>query len=99
MIADASRTPIEYSPTSRGPESFTRKKRSLKLSAQRKSAEGTSGIPNRVTSRTPPSGPGLPPAVGQEPDVDEQRSGEVADDHADRPDFPHDDEKQGRADG
>jgi hypothetical protein len=51
MIADASRTPIEYSPTSRAPASFTRKKRSLKFRTQRKSAEGTSGIPKRFIAR------------------------------------------------
>ena len=52
MIADAKRTPTEYRPTSRAPESFTRKKRSLKLSTQRKRPEGTSGIPNRFISRS-----------------------------------------------
>ncbi len=50
-IADATRTAIEYSPTSCASVSLTRKKRSLKFVSHRASADGTSGRPNRFIAR------------------------------------------------
>ena len=81
--------------------SFTRKNRSLKFVTQRKSAVGTSGIPKWFISRRRLAvelEAELLAPVAEQREVHDERAGEVADDHADRPLVERDDEEQRRAD-
>ena len=77
--------------------SLTRKKRSLKFVTQRKSADGTSGMPKWFISpkqRAVELQAELLAPVAEQREVDDQRAGEVADDDAERPLVEHDDEEQ-----